>query len=130
MDADQVNVEAWPLATVLGLALNETLAVGCGVTVTVVACVAEPPGPVHVKVYVAFAVSAPVGSEPLGDFAPDQAPAAEHAEALEDAQLTTALPPLVIELGLALRRTLGAATLTKTVADWVALPPAPVQVRP
>jgi hypothetical protein len=37
LDADHVNVEAWPLATVLGLALNEMLAVGCGVTVTVVA---------------------------------------------------------------------------------------------
>jgi len=115
---------------VLGLALNETLAVGSGVTVTVVAWVAEPPGPVQVKVYVAFAVRAPVGCEPLGDFAPDQAPEAVHAEALADDQLKTALPPLVIELGLALRRTLGGATLTKTVADWVALPPAPVQVRP
>ena len=37
LDADHVNVEAWPLATVLGLALNEMLAVGCGVTVMVVA---------------------------------------------------------------------------------------------
>jgi len=46
----------------------ETLAVGSGVTVTVVAWVAEPPGPVQVKVYVAFAVRAPVGCEPLGDF--------------------------------------------------------------
>jgi hypothetical protein len=34
---------------VLGLALNETVAVGSGVTVTVVAWVAEPPGPVQVK---------------------------------------------------------------------------------
>lgn len=37
LDADHVSVEAWPLATVLGLALNEMLAVGCGVTVMVVA---------------------------------------------------------------------------------------------
>ena len=36
LDADHVNVEAWPLATVLGLALNEIVAVGSGVTVTVV----------------------------------------------------------------------------------------------
>jgi hypothetical protein len=37
LDVDHVNVDAWPLATVLGLALNEMLAVGSGVTVTVVA---------------------------------------------------------------------------------------------
>ena len=74
-------------------------------------------------------VKAPVGCEPLSDFAPDQAPEAVHAEALVDDQLKAALPPLVIELGLALRRTLGGAALTETVADWVALPPAPVQVR-
>ncbi len=67
--------------------------------------------------------------EPLVDFAPDQAPEAVQAEVLADDQLKTALPPLVIELGAALRRTLGGGALTETVADWVALPPAPVQVR-
>jgi hypothetical protein len=36
LDATQVNVEDPPLATVLGLALNEMVAVGTGVTVTVV----------------------------------------------------------------------------------------------
>jgi hypothetical protein len=33
--ADQVNMEAAPLATVLGLALKLTLGVGLGLTVTV-----------------------------------------------------------------------------------------------
>ncbi len=79
--------------------------------------------------YVPLAVRAPVDCEPFADFAPDQAPEAVQAEALRDAQLKVALPPLVIELGLALRRTLGGVALTETVADWVALPPAPVQVR-
>jgi hypothetical protein len=37
LDADHVSVEVWPLATVLGLALKEMVAVGCRVTVTVVA---------------------------------------------------------------------------------------------
>jgi hypothetical protein len=37
LDADHVNVDVWPLAAVLGLALNEMVAVGTGVTVTVVA---------------------------------------------------------------------------------------------
>ena len=34
--ADQVRIDAEPLATVLGLALRVTVAVGSGVTVTVV----------------------------------------------------------------------------------------------
>jgi hypothetical protein len=78
---------------------------------------------------VAFALRTPVDCEPLRDFAPDQAPEAVQAEALAEDQFKAALPPLVIELGVALRRTLGGAALTETVADWVALPPAPVQVR-
>jgi hypothetical protein len=77
---------------------------------------------------VAFAVSAPVDCEPLTDFVPDQAPEAVQAEALTDDQVNPALPPLVIELGLAVRRTLGVAALTETVADCCALPPGPVQV--
>jgi hypothetical protein len=74
-------------------------------------------------------LSAPVDWVPLGDFAPDQAPEAVQAEALAEDQFKAALPPLVIELGVALRLTLGGVALTDTVADWVALPPAPVQVR-
>jgi len=74
-------------------------------------------------------VSAPVDCEPLTDFVPDQAPEAVQAVALTDDQVNPALPPLVIELGLAARRTLGAAALTETVADCCALPPGPVQVR-
>jgi hypothetical protein len=43
-------------------------------------------------------------------------------------QLRVELVPLVTELGLALIVTIGAGLLTVTVADWVVLPPAPVQV--
>jgi len=46
---DQVKVEAAPLATVLGLALNVTLGTGV-VTVTVADCAALPPLPVQVRV--------------------------------------------------------------------------------
>ncbi len=77
----------------------------------------------------AFAVSAPVDCEPLTDLAPDQAPEAVQAVALVDDQLKLALLPLVIVLGLADRATVGAGGVTETVVDWVALPPAPVQVK-
>jgi len=40
---DQLKVELAPLATVLGLALRATVAVGVGLTVTVVDCAAVPP---------------------------------------------------------------------------------------
>ena len=79
--------------------------------------------------YVAFALRAPVDCVPLSGFAPDQAPEAVQAEALAEDQFKAAPVPLVIELGVAPRRTLGGVTLTETVADWLALPPAPVQVR-
>ena len=49
--------------------------------------------------------------------------------ALVDDQLIVEALPLVIELGLALTLTVGAAALTETVADCAALPPDPVQVR-
>ena len=65
---------------------------------------------------------------PLMVFVPDQAPDAVQAEALVEDQFKAALPPLVIELGVALRCTLGGVALTETVADCVALPPPPVQV--
>ena len=46
---DQVKVELPPLVTVLGLALILTVAVGFGLTVTVVDCIALPPAPLQVK---------------------------------------------------------------------------------
>jgi hypothetical protein len=70
----------------------------------------------------------PVGQEPLTGMLPDQAPAATHAVALVEDQLSVELLPLVIELGLALKLTTGAAAFTDTVADCEALPPLPVQV--
>ena len=60
---------------------------------------------------------------------PDQAPDAVQAVALLDDQTTDAALPRVIELGLALKLTVGAGALTETVADCAALPLVPVQVR-
>ena len=66
--------------------------------------------------------------EPLTALAPDQAPEAMQVVALLDDQVTAALLPLVIVLGLAAKATVGAGGVTDTVVDCVALPPAPMQV--
>ena len=125
----QVKVELPPLATVPGLALMPTVGTCCGLTVTVVDCAALPPAPVQVSPYVALALSAPVDCEPLTGMLPDHAPDAEHDVALVADQVRVELLPLITELGLALRLTVGAGDFTDTVADCEALPPAPVQVK-
>jgi hypothetical protein len=58
-DELQVSVEADPEATVVGLALRVTVGPAL-FTVTVVVALADPPAPVHVRVYCLVAVSAPV----------------------------------------------------------------------
>jgi hypothetical protein len=77
---------------------------------------------------VALAVSDPVDCEPLAGFAPDQAPEAEQDVELVAFHVRTELDPDATVLGAALMLTEGAADLTETVADCVALPPAPLQV--
>lgn len=123
---DQVSVEAPPLLIVLGLALKLTVAGVCPLTVTVAVCDALPPVPLHVRVYTEVVVSAPVDCEPVTCLTPDQAPEPVHDVALVDDQVSVELPPLDTALGPALSMTVGAAGLTETVADCVALPPAPV----
>ena len=59
---------------------------------------------------------------------PDQAPEAVQLVAWAADQVRVALLPLVIVPGLALRLTEGEGEVTETVADCLALPPAPEQV--
>jgi hypothetical protein len=125
----QVNVELPPRATLLGPALKETLG-GAAETVTVADCEAEPTAPVHVSMYVVVVVSAAVDVDPPVDSLPLQPPEAVQLVALVDVQASVEKAPLLTVLGLADRATAGAAFITETVADWVALPPAPVQVSP
>jgi len=125
---DHVSVAAAPLLTVLGLAEKATVGAGV-VTVTVTDCAALPPVPLHVRVYVEVLVSAPVDCEPLVGSEPDHAPEAVQEVALVADQLNVELPPLATDVGLALKVTTGPGALTVTVADWVALPPAPLHVR-
>ncbi len=60
---------------------------------------------------------------------PDQSPDAVQVPALVEDQVKVELPPLVTLVGLALIETVGGVADTVTVADWLALPPAPVQVK-
>jgi hypothetical protein len=105
---DQVTVELPPLATLVGLALKETLG-GLAETVTVADCDAEPPAPVHVSVYLVVAVRGEVLVEPLVGCVPLHPPEAAQEVALVDDQLNVDAAPLLTVLGLEERVTAGAA---------------------
>lgn len=126
---DQVNVEVPPLATLVGLALKDTVGAGAD-TVTVADCDADPPVPVHASVNLVVAVKAEVLAEPLMGSDPLQPPDAVQAVALVADQVRAEAAPVVTVLGFADSVMAGAAWVTETVADCVALPPAPVQVSP
>ena len=73
------------------------------------------------------AVSAPVLALPLVGSLPDHPPEAVQLVAFVEDQLSVAEPPLLTVAGLALRLTVGGVE-TLTVADWLAVPPGPLQV--
>jgi hypothetical protein len=123
-----VRVAGLPLVTVLGLAVRVTVGVGV-LTATVADWEALPPGPVQLRLKVDEAVSAPVEAVPLVALAPLQAPLAAQALALLDDHVRVALPPELTVLGPTLSVTVGAAADTVTVADCVAVPAGPVQLR-
>jgi hypothetical protein len=114
---DHVSAEVLPLRMVLGLALKLTVTEGFALTVTVAVWEAVPPLPVHVNVYAAVLVNAPVDCVPLTALAPDQAPEAAHEVAFLADHDRVALPPLFTALGPTLSATVGAAALTETVTD-------------
>ena len=126
-----VSVELAPFDTDAGLADNVTAGDG-DLTVTVAVCDAVPPAPLQLKVKLALDVSAPELCEPLVAFAPLHAPDAVQPAASADDHVSVVLAPLTIVEGEALKVTVGAREfeppLTVTVADWLAVPPAPVQL--
>jgi hypothetical protein len=73
-------------------------------------------------------VSAPVDCVPLSALLPDHPPAAEHAVAFLEDQVSVALPPLATALGPTLKVTVGGGDLTETVALCIAVPPGPLQL--
>ena len=77
-----------------------------------------------------LAVSGPVDSLPEVALGPDQAPEAVHEVAFVEDQVSVEEPPFAIDVGFAVSDTVGTGgSETVTVADALALPPAPVQVR-
>jgi hypothetical protein len=125
---DQVRVDALPLVTLEGLALNDTVGAEGAETVTVVDCDAEPPVPVQVRVYFVVAVRAGVVCEPAVACEPLQPPEAVQAVALVDDHVNADVAPLLTVAGVAVKVTAGAGLLTDTVADCAAFPPLPLQV--
>ena len=87
-----------------------------------------PPPPVQVSVYVLAAKMELIVSLPETALAPDQAPVAAQFEALVEDQVSCVEPPGATVLGAALSETAGAGAFTITVAELVALPPAPTQL--
>jgi hypothetical protein len=70
----------------------------------------------------------PVDCVPLAVLVPDQAPEAVQEVAFVAVHVNVELLPLATVLGLAAKIMAGAGEVTETVADWLALPPLPVQV--
>lgn len=127
---DHVRVAAPPGATLLGAAVSTTVGAGGGVTVTVTDCEALPPGPLQVRVNKVLAVSAPVEAAPVVARAPLQPPLAVQVSASVEDQESVDEVLYGTVVGEADRVTLGVGGgLTLTVTLWLALPPAPVQVR-
>ena len=94
---------------------------------------AEPPVPVHVKLYVYVPADAGVTVwVPNVDCEPVHAPPAVHTVALVVDQVNAALLPSVIAAGLTLIETFGAlgvpAEFTVSVADACAAPPEAAQL--
>jgi hypothetical protein len=78
---------------------------------------------------VLVAVNAPLDSLPEVALLPVQAPEAVQEVALVDDQVSVDDPPLATDVGFAENDTVGAGGVTVTVADALAAPPDPVQVR-
>jgi hypothetical protein len=77
-----------------------------------------------------LAVKAPVDCVPLVALLPDQPPDAVQVVALAADQLKVDALPMLTELGVAEKLIVGAgaADVTETAADPIALPPEPVHV--
>ena len=77
-----------------------------------------------------LAVSAPVDSLPEVDLLPVQLPVAVQELASAEDQVSNADPPLETDVGFAASDTVGrGGGKTEIVANALALPPAPVQVK-
>ena len=94
---DHVSVDVPLSATADGLADNVTD--GAAATVTLAEAEPDPPLPVQLRLYVAFAVNAPVDCEPEVAFEPDHAPLAVHDVAFALDHVSVDDPPELIDVG-------------------------------
>ena len=78
-------------------------------TDTVTLLLADPPDPEQLRENVLAAVSAPLDCEPLTALVPDQASDAVQLVAFVELHVSVEALPLVTDVGLALRETVGAA---------------------
>ena len=104
------------------------------VTVTVADALAVPPSPVQASANMLVLVKAPLDWLPEVALLPDHAPEATQEVASVDDQVSVEDPPLATDAGFAASDTVGAGggggvPDTVTVADALALPPEPVQLR-
>jgi hypothetical protein len=116
----QVNVDVPPLAIVDGAAVNMAVGTGFAATVTVTVTVTAavvPPGPVQVSEYEASAVNALVSCDPLVAKVPPQPPEAAHDIALVDLHVKVATPPLLTDVGDALKEAVGGGGTGVTGTD-------------
>jgi hypothetical protein len=128
----QFKVAAPPVATVVGVAVSESVGAGGSdggwLTVTATVWLAVLPLPRHSSAKVALVLSGPVDCVPETGFVPLHAPDARQAEAFSAAQVSVAADPFCTTPGAAVNVNV-AAGATATVADFDAVPPGPVQAR-
>jgi hypothetical protein len=105
----QLSMAAPPGDIAVGLALRATVGAACGSTVTVVLACALPPAPLQLNTKFDEAFSVPVLTEPLVGSLPLHAPEAVQLVALLLLQLSMALLPPVIAVGVADNETTGCA---------------------
>ena len=104
------------------------------VTTTVADALAVPPSPVQARANMLVLVNAPLDWLPEIDLLSDHAPEATQEVASVDDQVSVEDPPLATEVGFAASDTVGTGggggvPDTVTIAEALALPPEPVQVR-
>ena len=117
----------------MGFSVRPKLVVYVGVP-TVTVALAAPPGPVQARANVLELVNAPLDSLPETALLPDHAPEATQEVASVDDHVSVEDPPLVTDAGFAASDTVGTGggggvPGTVTLAEALALPPGPVQVR-
>jgi hypothetical protein len=123
-----VSVEAPPLATEVGFAVNVT--VGAGTTATLaVATLLVPPAPAQVNEYEPAIVRDPVLCVPLVGLVPLQLPEAVHEVALVEVHVSVDAPPLATEVGFAESVKVAVPGTVTVAAATLLVPPAPTQVK-